>query len=304
MILLLQNKKICSIIFTDRIDVKDYGNVEYHPVDVGGRTPNNLDKIKLEHFAGCTQILSEQVESVIRSGRKCITLGGDHSIAVGSIDGHIKADKDVGIIWVDAHADINTNSTSSSGNIHGMPVGLLLKELADYWPYLPGMDWQYPELNAKSIAYIGLRDVDSLEKLILEKFNILAFGLREVEVYGIKDVVQRALDQIDPLGTKSIHISFDIDALDTLEAPSTGTAVRGGLSLREGIYIMEEVFRTGRLTAVDLVEVNPSIGNDRDVQTTVKAAIHLLAAACGHNRTGNLPMTNEIPFHEKITTDK
>lgn len=119
--------------------------------------------------------------------------------------------------------------------------------------------------------------------------------MREVELHGIKDVVQRAFEQIDPNNNKSLHISFDIDALDVLEAPSTGTAVRGGLTLREGIYIMEEIFNTGRLRAIDLVEVNPKIGSEEDVLKTVSAAVNLLQAACGHNRRGNFPDSDSIP---------
>lgn len=150
-------------------------------------------------------------------------------------------------------------------------------------------------LSSKNIAYIALRDVDAYEHLILEKFKITGYGMREVELFGIKEIVYMALKQIDPDSNKSLHISFDIDALDILEAPSTGTPVRGGLTLREGIYIMEEIYNTGRLRAVDLVEVNPTIGSPKEVAKTVQAAIHLLQAACGHNRRGNFPDSENIP---------
>ena len=97
---------------------------------------------RLEHAASCNEILSKKVTEVLNDDRLCITLGGDHSIGIGTIDGHLKYNDNVALIWVDAHADLNTDSTSPSGNIHGMPVALLAKELADYWPYIPGMDWQ------------------------------------------------------------------------------------------------------------------------------------------------------------------
>lgn len=275
------------------IDVRDYGNIQYTSKELHGRLADNMKKLR--DFAYCTMALSKQVQTIIRDNRVCVTLGGDHSIAVGSIDGHINVKKDIAVVWVDAHADINTNSTSPTGNIHGMPVGLVLRELEEYWPYIPGMDWQKPQLSSKNIAYIALRDVDAYEHLILEKFNITAYGMREVELYGIKEIVKMALKRIDPDCQKSLHISFDIDALDVLEAPSTGTAVRGGLSLREGIYVMEEIYNTGRLGAVDLVEVNPKIGEPNDMIKTVNAAVHLLQAACGHNRRGNFPSTENIP---------
>ncbi|KZC05045.1 Arginase, hepatic, partial [Dufourea novaeangliae] len=194
--------------------------------------------------------------------------------------------KDVGVIWVDAHADLNTNKTSESGNVHGMPVALLTSELADYWPHLPGMDWQQPMLSIRNVAYIGLRSVDRYERLVIEKFGIIAFGMEDVERYGIHDVVNMAIEKVDPNDSKSLHVSFDIDSLDPLEAPSTGTPVRGGLSLREAVHLMEELYRTHRLNAVDLVEVNPLIGSPRDVNLTIEAAIHIIQAGFGYTRRG------------------
>nr|XP_034189756.1 arginase, hepatic [Osmia lignaria] len=264
------------------LDVKDYGDILYQAKNVEG--VNNMSH--LSDVAGCTSCLSEQIQQVLKEGRRVLTLGGDHSLGIGTIDGHVKEKKDVGVIWVDAHADLNTNKTSESGNVHGMPVALLTSELADYWPHLPGMDWQQPMLSIRNVAYIGLRSVDSYERLVIEKFGITAFGIEDVERYGIHDVVYMALNKIDPNESKSLHVSFDIDSLDPLEAPCTGTPVRGGLSLREAIHLMEELHRTNRLNAVDLVEVNPHIGNDRDVSLTVEAAIHIIQAAFGYTRRG------------------
>ena len=199
---------------------------------------------KYANVAACNQEVSKTVEKVLRDHRTCLTLGGDHSIGnliiinhsqklingqffqgIGTVDGHIKAKKEnVCILWVDAHADLNTNKTSASGNIHGMPLALLAKELADYWPYLPGMDWQKPIVSIRNVAYIGLRSVDSYERLIIEQFGITAYGMEDVENHGVQNVVNMALEKIDPNRTRSIHLSFDIDSLDALEAPSTGTA--------------------------------------------------------------------------------
>ena len=264
------------------LDVKDYGDVMYKVQNVPG--VNNMSH--LGDVAGCTSILSEEVQRILNDGRRVLTLGGDHSLGIGTIDGHVKVKKDVGVIWVDAHADLNTNKTSESGHVHGMPVALLTSELSDYWPHLPGMDWQQPMLSIRNVAYIGLRSVDRYERLVIEKFGITAFGMEDVERYGIHDVVNLALNKIDPNGVKSLHVSFDIDSLDPLEAPSTGTAVRGGLSLREGVHLMEELYRTNRLNAVDLVEVNPRIGDKRDVSLTIEAAIHIIQAGFGYTRRG------------------
>ncbi|XP_076281542.1 arginase [Lasioglossum baleicum] len=264
------------------LDVKDYGNVLYETRDVQG--VNNMSH--LGDVAGCTNCLSEEVQKILKDDRRVLTIGGDHSVGIGTIDGHVKVKNDIGVIWVDAHADLNTNKTSESGNVHGMPVALLTSELSDYWPHLPGMDWQMPMLSIRNVAYIGLRSVDRYERLVIEKFGITAFGMEDVERYGIHDVVNMAIKKVDPSESKSLHVSFDIDSLDPLEAPSTGTPVRGGLSLREAVHLMEELYRTDRLNAVDLVEVNPQIGNPRDTNLTVEAALHIIQAAFGYTRRG------------------
>ncbi|KAJ8958828.1 hypothetical protein NQ318_019590 [Aromia moschata] len=278
-----------------KINIKDYGNVSYEiNEEIEKHVPNMRDYV---HIASCNYELSKNVERIINDGRICLTLGGDHSLGIGTVDGHIKAKQEnVCVLWVDAHADLNTNKTSSSGNVHGMPMALLASELSDYWPYLPGMDWQRPVISIRNVAYIGLRSVDAYERLIIDRLGITAFGMEEVENYGISTVVNMALERIDPEARRSIHVSFDVDSLDSLEAPSTGTAVRGGLTLREGVHIMESVYKTGRLGAMDLVEVNPSIGTEGDVKRTVEAAIHVIMAAFGHSRKGLIPRDAALPL--------
>ncbi|KYM76674.1 Arginase-1 [Atta colombica] len=281
---LIDKLKMLDIIYFTKkdLDVRDYGDVHYNI--------NNMNDVKnmshLDHVASCMSNLSEQIRQVLRDGRQALIIGGDHSLSIGTIDGHVKERQDVAVIWVDAHADLNTNKTSESGNVHGMPVALLTSELADYWPYLPGMDWQMPILSIRNVAYIGLRSIDRYERLIIEKFGITAYGMEDIERYGIHDVIHMALNKIDCHNSKSLHVSFDIDALDPLEAPSTGVPVRGGLSLREAIHLMEEISRTHRLNAIDLVEVNPQIGNKQDVKMTVQAAIYIIQAALGYSRRG------------------
>ncbi|XP_018326945.1 arginase, hepatic [Agrilus planipennis] len=280
----------------DYIDVVDYGDIAY---SVDSSISKSVPNIRMyEHMVACNKEVSKRVRNIIESGRICLTLGGDHTIAVGTVDGHIQAkSENVCLLWVDAHADINTNKTSNSGNPHGMPMALLAKELSDYWPYLPGMDWQKPIISVRDVAYVGLRSVDNYERLIIDKLGITAFGMEDIEKYGIHDVVNMALDKIDPEQNKSIHVSFDIDSLDSLEAPSTGTSVRGGLTLREGIHIMENVYKTKRLGSMDLVEVNPAIGTTKDVQTTCDAAIHVILAAFGQTRRGLRPFNvDDMPL--------
>ncbi|KAJ8127534.1 hypothetical protein O1611_g6101 [Lasiodiplodia mahajangana] len=221
-------------------------------------------------------------------GRMVLTLGGDHSIAIGTVAGTAKAirerlDREIAVIWVDAHADINTPETSDSGNIHGMPVafvtGLAKEEKPEYF------GWLKPEhmLNVSKLVYIGLRDVDAGEKKILRENGIRAFSMFDIDRYGIGRVVEMALAHIG--NDTPIHLSFDVDALDPMWAPSTGTPVRGGLTLREGDFICESVHLTGNLVAVDLVEVNPSLAADREAEAheTIRAGCSLVRCALGES---------------------
>lgn len=140
-------------------------------------------------------------------------------------------------------------------------------------------------LSLKNLAYIGLRSVDESEKMFIKKHDITAYGMQDVDKHGVTNLVAMALDKIDPRRNKSIHVSFDIDSLDILEAPSTGTPIRGGLTLREGIQIMELLHETGRVNVIDLVEVNPRIGTEDAVKKTITAAVEIILAAFGNRST-------------------
>ncbi|KAI1274520.1 arginase [Xylaria sp. FL0933] len=235
-----------------------------------------------------TQRLCEQVYSHAKEGRMVLTLGGDHSIAIGTIAGTAKAirerlGREIAVIWVDAHADINTPETSDSGNIHGMPVafvtGLAKEEKPEYFGWLKAEHL----LNTNKLVYIALRDVDPGEKKILREKGIKAFSMFDIDRYGIGRVVEMALAHIG--NDTPIHLSFDVDALDPMWAPSTGTPVRGGLTLREGDFICESVHLTGNLVAVDLVEVNPSLAADREAEAheTIRAGCSLVRCALGES---------------------
>ncbi|KAK4187873.1 putative arginase [Podospora australis] len=235
-----------------------------------------------------TRRIADQVYNQAKEGRLVLTLGGDHSIAIGTIGGSAKAirerlGREIAVIWVDAHADINTPETSGSGNIHGMPVsfltGLAKEEDENYFGWLKDEN----RISVKKLVYIGLRDVDPGEKRILRENGIKAFSMFDIDRYGIGRVMEMALAHI---GTDTpIHLSFDVDALDPMWAPSTGTPVRGGLTLREGDYICECVHETGSLVAVDLVEVNPSLAppNDIGAHETVRAGCSLVRCALGES---------------------
>lgn len=231
-----------------------------------------------------TERLSSKIYSQAREGRFVLTLGGDHSIAIGTISGTAKATRErlngreMAVIWVDAHADINTPETSDSGNIHGMPVafltGLAKTDRKDVFGWLQSDQL----ISVNKLVYIGLRDVDRGEKQILRENGIRAFSMHDIDRHGIGRVMEMALAHIG--SDTPIHLSFDVDALDPQWAPSTGTPVRGGLTLREGDYIAECVHETGQLVAMDLVEVNPSL-EERGASETIRAGCSLVRCALG-----------------------
>lgn len=267
------------------LDVRDYGDIETICNDVV--EVDNMAHLSM--VSACNRKLSEKVSQVLKDERVAVTIGGDHSIGVGTVDGHYNVNEDMILIWVDAHADLNTNQTSDSGSVHGMPVALLVKELSDYWPYLPTMDWQVPKFSIKSLGYLGLRSVDTYERLAIEKYEVPAFAMEDICEHGIQSSINHILQVLDPCMNRPIHVSFDIDSLDSLEAPSTGTPVRGGLTLREAISLMETIHATGRLRAIDLVEINPALGNDCDRRRTLEAGLSVLKAGLGFSRRGTAP---------------
>eukprot|EP00461_Guttulinopsis_vulgaris_P001950 UN01951 len=228
---------------------------------------------------------AEKVANALNKNDFMLTIGGDHSIAMGSIAGVLKARPNTGIIWVDAHADINTPFTSETGNIHGMPVAFLMKH-----PHVANIamfEWlkEYPTLDPRRIVYIGLRDVDAGEKRILRQSGIKAFTMQDVDKFGIGQVMAKAIEHLtnDRRLDIPIHLSLDIDGVDPLFAPATGTRVFGGLSYREAYYICEALAETGLLASMDLVEVNPSLGETPEAsERTVKIANGLIAAALGN----------------------
>lgn len=235
-------------------------------------------------FIGCNKAIIEKVPEILKENDQYLLIGGDHSIGFGSISGHMNYDPNLAVIWVDAHADLNLNITSPTGNTHGMPVSLFLEDLRKHWRGIDISKFAPHCLPSRQLVYIGLRDIDSYEKYLMQKLGIKHFAMDNVDKLGINRVLEETLDYIDP--KRNIHVSFDIDALDKAIAPSTGTAVSGGLTLREGMHIMDTIRETDRLRGVDLVEVNPHIGNEADVQATVSAALNLIKVTFGYKRGG------------------
>ncbi|RIB22718.1 arginase [Gigaspora rosea] len=242
----------------------------------------NIGKLKKPRYVSrVTKAVAESVESHLKKGHLALTLGGDHSLALGTVSGTFAAYPDACLIWIDAHADINTPESTDSGNLHGCPVSFLLAVDGLINEKIPEFSWLKPRLRPDRLVYIGLRDVDPPEKEILKKYGIKAFSMYHVDKYGIGKVVEMALDAVNPDRDRPIHLSFDVDGLDPTVAPSTGTPVRGGLTFREGHYICEAINETGLLVSVDIMEVNPTLEDEVSVFETVTVGCSLVRCCLG-----------------------
>lgn len=223
-------------------------------------------------FDACSQSLKAQAMPVV--------IGGDHSIGTATVAAALSHNPDTCIVWVDAHADINTPLTTDSGNLHGCPLSFVMG--LDSKSYPPEFSWVPQLLKSNKLVYIGLRDVDEGEKRILKENNIAAFSMYHIDKYGIGKVVEMALDKVNTNRDCPVHLSYDVDAIDPSFVPATGTRVEGGLSLREGLFVAEEIAQTGLLQSLDIVETNPMLAETEEhVLDTVSAACAIGRCALG-----------------------
>lgn len=229
------------------------------------------------------ETLYHSVAEHAQNGEFVLTLGGDHSIAIGTVSGIQETYPDVGLLWIDAHADINTLESTDSGNLHGCPVSFLLGLNKDDPTAPDSFKWVPGTLKPEKIVYIGLRDVDQAEKQIIKDLGIKAFSMYHIDKYGINKVIEMALECLHPNGGRGpIMCSYDVDAVDPLFVPATGTPVRGGLTLREGLFLVERLAETGDLVALDVVECNPELAvDDIHVADTVSAGCAIARCALG-----------------------
>ena len=211
-------------------------------------------------------------------GAMPIVLGGDHSLATGSVAAaatHLrKENKPLGLIWIDAHADMNNPGSTESGNVHGMPLAALLGTGPAELAHFAGPT---PAVSAKHTVLVGIRNLDDVEKKIVRASNVHTFTMKEVDRLGIAEVMERAI-ALATKGTGGFHVSYDLDVCDPTVAPGVGTPVKGGLSYREAHVVMEVVAESGKMTSLDLVEVNPTL----DIRnTTAELGTELALSALG-----------------------
>jgi arginase len=203
------------------------------------------------------------VEQAVRASGLPIVLGGDHSIAIGTLEGLTRArGAPPGLVWIDAHPDINSPTSSSTGNVHGMPLYFALRK---------GF------AKAEQTVQIGLRDVEPGEKRLLREFGLKTFTMTDVDKRGMVHVMEEARAIAGAQG-RPIHVSFDMDAIDPSEAPGTGTPVKGGLSYREAHLVMEMLYDSGQLGSIEMVEVNPILDYRNQ---TASLAVGLICSALG-----------------------
>jgi arginase len=207
-------------------------------------------------LAACDD-LRKAVQSSLKKNRLPLVLGGDHSIAIGSVagsTGHFAArGETLGLVWFDAHGDANVPETTPSGNIHGMSLAILLG-LGD--PALVNLGGRSPKVLARNTVLIGIRDLDAGERDILKKSGVTVYTMRDLDERGMRDVLDEGI-RIASDGTAGIHLSFDLDVVDPEDAPGTGTPVWGGITYREAHLAMEMLSDRAEVVAIDLVEVNP-----------------------------------------------
>jgi arginase len=232
----------------------------------------------LHEIAAVCRRAAKHIGEVLEEGRVPIILGGDHSVAVGTIAGgvrHFRRQKEsLGLIWFDAHADCNTPETSPSGNVHGMPLAACLGLGPDALSRLIGAG---PLLDANRVALVGVRDIDPAEKENVRRSGIAVYTIRDIDERGMRQVMQQAI-QIASRGTAGFHVSLDMDFLDPGDAPGVGTPCRGGAGYREAHLAMEMVADSRKMRSFEVVEVNPIL----DVHNqTATLAVELTLSAFG-----------------------
>jgi arginase len=257
-------------------EISDLGNV---PVEQAEAAPEGHPRAKyLPQIAATCARIAQQVSDALTKGHMPLVLGGDHSVAVGTVSGvsrfyRARGEK-IGIIWLDAHADMNTPESSPSGNVHGMPLACLVGigpvELTE-------MSGFAPKIDPANAVIVGLRDVDSVEKPHVRESGVRAFTMRDLDERGLRAVMEDAIRAACE-GTVGFHLSLDMDFVDPKDAPGVGTPVRGGATYREAHLAMEMICDSRRMLSMEVVEVNPVID---EVNRTADLAVELVMSGLG-----------------------
>lgn len=257
------------------LDVIDKGNIEVPTLDVEKFNSDQEGLRNYDEIVTVSENLSKATSEIVKKGNFPLTLGGDHSIAVGSILGISQHYENLGVIWYDAHGDLNVPEESPSGNVHGMPLRILAGDGPDE---LVNINDFTPKVKPENIVLIGMRDLDEGERKYIKDKNIKTFTMADIDRFGIQEVIERSLEYLKSRNIDGLHFSLDVDALDPAETPGTGTRVMGGLSYRESHFALELLNESKLVTSMDIVEVNPLIDNSNH---TAEQAVALLGTFFG-----------------------
>jgi arginase len=254
-----------------KYDVTDYGNITTPHAQM---KPHFSAGALFDHpdFGKVYERLAHAVRNVTQENDFAITIGGDHSMALGSIYGLLEVHPQMGIIWVDAHGDINTPESSLTGHFHGMPVAGLLGCLRNF----SGFSWIESTMNASQFVYVGLRDLDPPEEKLIGQLGIRAFTMQDVRELGMRKVIQEAVRWLSHNGPCPLHLSFDIDSVDPIYAPSTGVPVHNGLSIFDVQVLSQYLHTTERLISMDIVEMNPLLAKSHSELASTWSVIQTL----------------------------
>lgn len=253
-------------------EVIDEGNVVVKKEEAFTVPNSNLKNLNV--VVDANKELCTKVDKAMKDGNFPLILGGDHSIAIGTIKAVLRNVKKLGVIWFDAHGDINTDKTSPTGNIHGMPVASLLGLGVQDLKEIGGEEFK---LDKKNFVFIGSRDLDAPERETMKELGMHVFTMHEVDKLGIVAVMEQAI-KIASEGTDGIHVSFDMDVLDPEVAPGTGTKVKGGMAYREAHLSLELIAKTEKLVSAEFVEINPLLDHEN---MTAEAVVSLAGSLLG-----------------------
>ncbi|HEI7102197.1 TPA: arginase [Staphylococcus aureus] len=255
------------------LDVYDKGDIKVPAVNIEKFHSEQKGLRNYDEIIDVNQKLNKEVSASIENNRFPLVLGGDHSIAVGSVSAISKHYNNLGVIWYDAHGDLNIPEESPSGNIHGMPLRILTgegpKEL---------LELNSNVIKPENIVLIGMRDLDKGERQFIKDHNIKTFTMSDIDKLGIKEVIENTIEYLKSRNVDGVHLSLDVDALDPLETPGTGTRVLGGLSYRESHFALELLHQSHLISSMDLVEVNPLVDSNN---YTAEQAVSLVGTFFG-----------------------
>ena len=236
-------------------------------------------RFKPQILSVCTE-LAERVHEIMNAGEFPLVIGGDHSIAMGTVAGvsaHYRdRDEDMGLIWFDAHGDMNVPGSSPSGNIHGMPLSHLLGRGDDDLKNILGF---HPKVKPENVSLIGIRDIDAGEKKIIRDSGINVFTMRDIDELGMAEVARRSIEIVTK-GTGGFHMSFDVDGCDPAVIPGSGTLVPGGVLFREAHLLLEYCADSGRMNSMEVVELNPFLDHGN---VSAERTLHLITSALGQS---------------------